>query len=41
MLLLVGDVAEEMVLRVRSAENAEAEGEVGVLDGVGDEAHRQ
>jgi hypothetical protein len=28
MLLLVGDVAEEMVLRVRSAQNADAEGEV-------------
>ena len=31
----------EVVVRVRSAENADAEEEVGVLDGVGDEAQLQ
>src|SRR5882724_8417286 len=41
LLLLVNDVAREVVVRVRSAENADAEGEVGVLDGVGDEAQHQ
>ena len=39
--LLVNDVAREVVVRVRSAENADAEEEVGVLDGVGDEAQLQ
>jgi hypothetical protein len=32
LLLLVSDGAEEVVVRVRSAENADAEEEVGVLD---------
>src|SRR4051812_27286540 len=41
LLLLVSDVVREVVVRVRSAENADAEEEVGVLDRVGDEAHLQ
>ena len=41
LLLLVSDVAREVVVRARSAENADAEEEVGVLDGMGDEAHLQ
>src|ERR1700761_3455008 len=39
--LLVSDGPREMVARVRSAENVDAEEEVGVLNGVGDEAHLQ
>lgn len=31
----------EVVVRVGSAENADAEEEAGVIDGVGDEAHHQ
>src|SRR6266487_339938 len=41
LLLLVNDVARKMVVRVRSAENADAKEEVGVLHGMGDEAQLQ
>ena len=34
-------VAQEVVVRARSAENVDAEEEVGVLDGMGHEAHLQ
>jgi hypothetical protein len=41
LLLLVNDAPEEMVVRARSAENADAEGEVEVPDAVAGQAHRQ